>query len=159
MADAGFGTAAIPQHVPANNPGTPNAQHVATNSATAASSKKHNQTRLSHYFDDWWAWEILAGLFGTLCLLAIIVVLVMYDRHPQPELRWGITLNAIVALITTAMKGALLTPLMEGMSQFKWIAFAERERPLMDFNVYDGASRGGLNALMLFWHLRKRFWR
>lgn len=94
-----------------------------------------------------------------MCLLTIVIVLAVYDGHPQPELRWGITLNALVALINTIMKGALLTPLMEGMSQFKWIAFAERERPLTDFDVYDGASRGGLNALTLCWHLRKRFWR
>lgn len=74
-------------------------------------------------------------------------------------MRWGITLNALIALITTVMKGASLTPLMEGMSQLKWLAFARETRPLMDFNVYDGASRGGLNALTLFWHMRKRFWR
>ena len=74
-------------------------------------------------------------------------------------MRWGITLNAVIALITTIMKGALMTPLMECMSQFKWIAFARNERPLTDFDVYDGASRGGLSALRLCWHMRKRFWR
>jgi hypothetical protein len=89
----------------------------------------------------------------------IIVLLVIYDGKQQPQLQRGITLNALVALITKVMKAALLTPIMEGMSQMKWVVFAKHSRPLLDFNIYDCGSRGGLSALTLMWYTRKHFWR
>jgi hypothetical protein len=120
---------------------------------------KRTTSRFARYFDDWWAWEILAGLLATICIAIIIILLAVYDGKQQPELQWGITLNALIALITTVMKAALLTPVMEGMSQMKWVVFAKQSRPLMDLNIHDSASRGGFSALTLMWYTRKRFWK
>lgn len=92
-----------------------------------------SKARFTRYFDNWWAWEISAGLLATICLTTIIIVLAVFNNKPQPEMRWVITLNALIALITTVMKGASLTPLMEGMSQLKWLVFPRETRPLMDF--------------------------
>jgi hypothetical protein len=39
--------------------------------------------------------------------------------HPQPELQWVMTLNAVIALLTTVMKTALAIPLIEGIDQLK----------------------------------------
>jgi hypothetical protein len=122
-------------------------------------SPKSGQSFYSRLFDDWWAWEIVAAVLGVLCLIAICTILAVFDGHPQPELQWGFTLNAAIALITTIMKACLMTLLMEGIGQLKWIAFTGAERPLYDLNVYDAASRGGFKAFLLLWHMRKRFWR
>lgn len=139
---------------------SPNASsNSAASSTTTSVPRIKAPTHFNRYFDNWWAWEISAGLLAVICLTTIMIVLAVFDGKPQPEMRWGITLNALIALIVTVMKGGSLTPLMEGMAQLKWVVFARDTRPLIDFNVYDGASRGGLNALFLFWHLRRRFWR
>jgi hypothetical protein len=92
-------------------------------------------------------------------LLCIVIVLKIFDGHPQPSIRWGITLNAVVALLTTIMKAGLLTLLTECTSQLKWIAFSTNPRPLKDFDIYDSASRGGFGSVGLLWRLRKSFWK
>ena len=111
------------------------------------------------YWNDWWIWEITAGLVSVASLLAICIVLAVFDGHAYPKIDWGITLNAVIALLTTIMKAGFMTLLAEGTSQLKWLAFAKGKRPLHDFNVYDAASRGGFGSLRLLIRLRKTFWR
>jgi hypothetical protein len=123
--------------------------------APASGSKRQHS-----YWHDWWIWEILAGLLSFLCLLSICVVLKIYDGYQYPSVDLGLTLNATIALLTTIMKGAVLTLLAEGTSQLKWLRFAEAtSHPLGDFNVYDAASRGGFGSIQLLWRLRREFWR
>jgi hypothetical protein len=111
-------------------------------------------------WNDWWIWEILAGILSILSLLSICIVLAIYDGKPQPQIQWGITLNAVIAFIATIMRAAFITLLAEGTSQLKWLAFAgDTRRPLHDFNVYDAASRGGFGSLQILWRLRRTFWR
>lgn len=111
-------------------------------------------------WNDWWIWEILAGILSILTLLTICIVLAVYDGKPQPQIQWGITLNAVIAFIATIMRAAFLTLLAEGTSQLKWLAFArDTKRPLHDFNVYDAASRGGFGSVRMLWRLRRTFYR
>lgn len=135
------------------------AQRSEHESDTVAGIASPKRSRYSRFFVDWWAKEIIAATISVLCFLCICIVLAVYDGHPQPSIRWGITLNAVIALLTTIMKATLMTPLMEGIGQLKWIAFMGVKRPLNDLNVYDAASRGGFGPLTLFWNMRKRLWR
>lgn len=124
-------------------------------------SEKRNtkHDRSSNIFKDW-VWEIIAALFSILCLIGICILLAYYDGKPTPEIKWGFTLNAVVALLATLMKGSLLAVIAEVTSQLKWLAFSgTKKQPLTEFDVYDSASRGGVGSMMFIWHHKKKFWR
>ncbi|KAF2489927.1 hypothetical protein BU16DRAFT_567020 [Lophium mytilinum] len=130
------------------------------NASTAPAKSSILSTSLS-LLQDWWLWEILGACLGTITLLIICILLSIYDGRPQPSIRWGITLNAVIALLTTIMKAALLTVVAEGLNQEKWARFANRtlwKHPLSDFQVFDYASRGGFGSLSLLWRLKRSFW-
>ena len=152
---------------PTNSAGAP-LQQAPSRSATAASpatgapprtSSRRSAGTAFSYLNDWWIWEITAGIVSVSSLLAICIVLAVFDGHAYPKIDWGITLNAVIALLTTIMKAGFMTLLAEGTSQLKWLAFAKERRPLHDLNVYDAASRGGFGSLRLLLRLRKTLWR
>ena len=91
-----------------------------------------------------------AGLF----MAILIILLAVYDGHEIFD--WhGVTLNAIVSLLSTASKAALLFALAESVGQWKWILFSSRSRPLLDLERIDSASRGPWGSLQLLWPTRK----
>ncbi|KAK7720578.1 hypothetical protein SLS63_009796 [Diaporthe eres] len=101
-----------------------------------------------------WGWEILSVVGSASCLAALVGVLLGFDG--KPIFTWhGVTLNAIVSLLSTASKAALLFAVGELVSQWKWILFTDRARPLMDFERIDSASRGLLGSLQLMWNCKK----
>ncbi|TVY21498.1 hypothetical protein LARI1_G002287 [Lachnellula arida] len=67
--------------------------------------------------------------------------------------RGNITLNAIISIISTAFRAALLTPVAQSVSQFCWVSFT-RPRSLQDVVYYDSASRGPFGSLRLLFRLR-----
>ena len=111
-------------------------------------------------FQNWWAWELIAGYTSILSLISLHGLLRPYDGRPPPPLRWGITLNAIVALLSTVMKAGILSIIAESLSQEKWNRYksAKENLPLLDLQTFDYASRGGFGSLALLWRLRKGLW-
>ncbi|KAK4656893.1 hypothetical protein QC762_0040260 [Podospora pseudocomata] len=102
-----------------------------------------------------WLPEILAQLGGMLCLIAIFVLLWRADNRPSEEMYLGVTLNTILAFLTSLAKVAFLVPIAEGLAQLKWIWFLSpvgrpaKHRPLLDFQVFDDAIRGGIGGVRL----------
>ncbi|RPA99467.1 hypothetical protein L873DRAFT_1683865 [Choiromyces venosus 120613-1] len=108
---------------------------------------------------DYWAWEWLAIIVSFFAIVASTVVLMLFDDQAIPS--WslgtgGVSVNAILSLLSTLSRASLLVPIDECMGQLMWLWFSERERRLMDVEVYNQASRGPLGALRLFW--RQRGW-
>lgn len=91
----------------------------------------------------------LWGLAGAVTSFAVMVVLLaVFDG--RPILDWnGVTLNAIVSVISVAIKATLTFALAELIGQWKWILFSRGARPLVDFERIDMASRGPLGSLRL----------
>ena len=50
--------------------------------------KNHTFWTLS---DQWWLGETLAWLISILLLVAIVIILAVYNGQPTPTLHWGIT--------------------------------------------------------------------
>lgn len=101
-----------------------------------------------------WSCELASVTGSAFLLLALVAVLLVYDG--QPIFTWhGITLNAIVSILSTASKTALLFAITELVSQWKWILFTDRSRPLMDFERIDSASRGAFGSLKLMWNCKE----
>jgi hypothetical protein len=103
---------------------------------------------------DYWHWEWVAIVVSFLAIAATSVVLVIFDGKPIPAWSWtstGISVNAILSLLSTLSRASLLIPIDECMGQLMWLWFASRERRLADLELFNQASRGPLGAAKLLW--------
>lgn len=97
---------------------------------------------------DSWALETLALGFSFVCLAIIIVLLSVYDGRPQFSFG-GVTLNAVIAILAAGVRIGFMVPIAESLSQWKWIWFAKRARPVVEFDAIDDASRGSKGSALL----------
>lgn len=100
-----------------------------------------------------WVAEIAGILASASLLIALIILLFIYDDKTVFDWK-GVTLNAVVSVLSTASKAALLYSTSELISQWKWIVFTGTRRPLIDFQRIDAASRGPLGSLEIIWRSR-----
>lgn len=75
-------------------------------------------------------------------------VLLHFDNQGLPQWPLGLTLNTVVALLSTLARAAFLIPVAESISQLKWLWY-RKERSLNDFQDFDKASRGAWGAIQL----------
>ncbi|KAK3346472.1 hypothetical protein B0T25DRAFT_583661 [Lasiosphaeria hispida] len=108
------------------------------------------------FFETLWVWspEIVSCIVGILIFVAIIIILRVFDGKEQPELVLGLTINSILQYLTSFAKLALFVPIVEGLSQLKWLWFASEPRSLREFQLYDEATRGGLGIFKLLFRLK-----
>ena len=99
--------------------------------------------------NDSWFLEAAAIVFSALCLIAIAVVLRIYDSKTRPELPYGMTLNAIVSVLATASKSSLLCTVAGTIGQLKWCWFTT-DRKLQDLQSFDASRGPGGSATFLF---------
>jgi len=124
------------------------------NSLTATPTSTFNVfTRLT---TDWWLVELLSCLLSLLTCAAVIIVLTSFDGRPLPNWPYNVTLNSFLALLTTIAKAGLMIPITEALSQLKWVWFAQKRRPLVDFQTFDEASRGLIGGFKLLGTLKGR---
>ena len=100
---------------------------------------------------------IIKGIWyrGSLVFFAAAICLVLWqaDGKPPQALYLGITLNTALAFLTSLAKVAFLVPIVEGLGQLKWMRFLlphGRRRALIELQVFEEGSRGGLGCLKLF---------
>ena len=121
--------------------------------------------------DDWWVWELLGALGSALAISGLCILLKIFDGHPLPSWSYTyngeisrfqgkvahITLNSIIEAISIVARLCLLLPITRGLSQLKWVWFAEKERPLVDLGYFEAASRQSLlDNIKLIWNLKAR---
>lgn len=96
-----------------------------------------------------WAFEFVTSVFSLALMVAIGVTLIAYNGKPSPN--WGpqINLNALLALLSTLLRAALVFLVSQVISQRKWHYFSDRAQPLHHLQQFDSASRGSLDALSL----------
>lgn len=110
--------------------------------------------RERHILSFWWR-EILS------CLLAVsmlcIIIAVLYPRRglPLPHWPYSISINAVIAVLVVILKIAILLVTAEGLSHLKFTWF-KHQRPLVDLETYDMASRGPWGSLSLLLVIRHR---
>lgn len=119
---------------------------------------RRQRRSFSHWLYDSWLVEIVCTAFGIMLIVALCLVLNSYDGKPQPHfgsaLGSAVTLNTIVAIISTFAKAALMLPVAECISQLKWAHFEKGYHRLSDMNTFDHASRGIWGSLVLVWKTR-----
>ena len=83
------------------------------------------------------------------CFAALVVLLIVYDKKPIFD-NGVVTLNTIVAILSTATKAMLFHAVGDAIGQWKWITFSgSNRRRLLDFERIDSAGRGPLGSLQL----------
>lgn len=100
-----------------------------------------------------WTWETLSWLTALCFMAATVTVLVVYDQKTIPQWHWGLTINALVSVLVTFTRSALMVPVSEAIGQLKWLWFRD-QRILEDFEKFDDASRGPWGSLGLLWRLK-----
>lgn len=103
----------------------------------------------------WWATEMLALFGGVLCLIAIVIILWRADGRPAPQLPLNTNLNTIVAFLASLAKATFVMAIVEGLGQLKWVWFmSSRPRPLIDFQVFEEATKGGWSSWKLLFQFK-----
>ncbi|UPL00378.1 hypothetical protein LCI18_011312 [Fusarium solani-melongenae] len=76
----------------------------------------------------------------------MVVLLSKFDG--KAPFNWNsITLNAVVSILSLAIKTSLVFVIAECIAQWKWILFARGPRLLVDFDRIDSATRGPLGSI------------
>lgn len=97
-----------------------------------------------------WGWEIFSLVLALLLLVAMVVILRVYEGQRVPDWGESFNLNTILALLSTFFRGLLVIVIAEIVSQAKWEWFgAGRTRPLQHLQDFDAAARGVWGALCL----------
>lgn len=105
-------------------------------------------SHLSEILADTWLLQILA-VFGSMLLTGVLIGLSARFNH-TPILEWnGISLNAVVAIIVTVLKGLIAFTTSDCLGQAKWIWLSWQQRSLNDFALIDQSSRGFLGSLKM----------
>jgi hypothetical protein len=110
--------------------------------------RRRSSNRVSGVFTGWYK-EILWLILSVVSLIALAIFLDHYDGQPLPRLPSEITLNTILAIMSTICRASFVEPAMQSIAQLKWIWYKRRPRPLRDFEIFDKASRGPGGSLQL----------
>lgn len=98
-----------------------------------------------------WISESTACFFSFACIGAVIGVLFYEDGTELDHWNLAIPPNAVVAFIALLAKSSCLMAITEIISQLKWRHYATTPQPLIDFELFDAASRGPFgSAVLLF---------
>lgn len=97
-----------------------------------------------------WLWESLSLAFAMALLITIIAVPAYYNNQILKQWPYDISLNTIVALLSTFMRASMLLVVAELVGQMGWQALRQ-PRPVSDIHHFNEASRGILGAIKLFW--------
>ncbi|KXH33375.1 hypothetical protein CSIM01_03289 [Colletotrichum simmondsii] len=93
-----------------------------------------------------WGQQIWAFLGAAAALITMVVLLGRFNNRPIFNEK-GVTLNAIISILSVTVKAAVAFILSECIAQWKWILYAREERLLIDFDRLDGAARGPMGSL------------
>jgi hypothetical protein len=90
-----------------------------------------------------WLFELASLVTSVLCLVTMLILLLVYRNKAVPELSLGLTFNAIISVLITAAKVAMLSAVASAMGQIKFKHFRGQKQPLINLELFDEASRGG----------------
>ncbi|KAJ5547982.1 hypothetical protein N7513_005216 [Penicillium frequentans] len=106
------------------------------------------QSQAQPFWASSWTLEILSCLTSIVFFIAIIVVLWYYDGRSMPDWPYGITLNALVSVLSMVMKASMAFIVAEALAQLKWSWFRGGNK-LSDLPLLDAGSRGAMGSLLV----------
>ena len=103
-----------------------------------------------------WKYELLSMVVSVGALLSIVAVLFAFDGKPMTRWKAIAQPNTVVSALSTLAKSSMLMVVGQALGQLKWQHFESRPRSLIDFEIFDSASRGPWGALELLCRIRWR---
>jgi hypothetical protein len=92
--------------------------------------------------------------FSTACLASMVGILSSMQNQPLSQWRLPIQPNALMAIFASIAKAALLYPVAECISQFKWLHMRQGTHEMLDLQRFDDASRGPWGSTLFLWRYR-----
>ena len=86
---------------------------------------------------DTWICESAALVFSIACILAIVIIASVYDGRPASQLPSSVTLNTMVAVLSTSARSALMFVVSATVGQLKWCWLRKSSRKLQDIQAID----------------------
>ncbi|KAI0380482.1 hypothetical protein F5Y04DRAFT_99162 [Hypomontagnella monticulosa] len=108
-----------------------------------------------------WMFQLSALILSCASFVSIVSVAAAFSGRPLSDWTFEIlSINSIIAGLTTTMKGALMVPIADSISQAKWSWFSSSAsgttgRPLRHLDRIDQVSRGIWGSLI--WLIRHPF--
>jgi hypothetical protein len=112
------------------------------------------EAAFSRYWADWWIWDFLSLLLSLLSMFAVIITCGFYNKVPLTYWPSPMTPHAFIAMFIALAQVGLIVPIYSAIGQLKWLWFSSGERPLVDFETFDEASRGHIGGLKLIGTLK-----
>ncbi|KAI9715404.1 MAG: hypothetical protein M1828_000864 [Chrysothrix sp. TS-e1954] len=111
----------------------------------------------------WWQPELFAVVLTLAAFNALVAVLKHYDGVAVQDLDFpsALTLNGLIALLSTFIRAALMVPIGSALSQEAWLWLSEnryhrsRHGQLRDFEFTDAASRGAWGSFLSLFRTRR----
>lgn len=115
----------------------------------------------------WWAWEYAAAVVSIGATITLVVVLREADQQQQQPWIIGsteLTLNTVVAIISTTIRASLLVMTAGALNQGPWNWFARKAhdldqrpgRPLKDLELFGEAASSSWASLKLLYRTKFR---
>ena len=118
-------------------------------------AKKRTETLRKCFSTNRWTWEILGWLSSAAVLSVVVITLAKHENRPVSQWPLSITINALLSVFAEIGQLLLLFPLVNCISQLKWLWFTRSKRLLVDFEAFDEASRGPWGSFLVL--LKARF--
>lgn len=117
-------------------------------SETKTASSPTRWTAFRQWAIDLWFWETSLLFLSAAALGAQIGVLWSYSGRSLPDWPSGLTLNALISLLSAISTSALLSVVSNVIGQNKWIWLSRDGGKLSHLELIDDASRGPWGSLI-----------
>lgn len=113
----------------------------------------------------WWLPELFASLLSVVSFIALVALVHHYEGKGVQDLNLpaSLTLNGLVALLSTLIRAALMVPVASALSQEALIWFSRSEKArkgraqLSDLESLDAASRGAWGSFLFLLQIKSRY--
>ncbi|KAL3306442.1 hypothetical protein RB213_010575 [Colletotrichum asianum] len=105
-----------------------------------------------------WTLEIGAIGVSISSLVAILILLPIFQNQPLASWSLPVSLNAIISVLGATSRASLAFAISACISQGKWNWFRQRHDNVMVFDRFEEASRGPWGSFRLLWWTKLRHW-
>lgn len=104
-----------------------------------------------------WTIEIAAIVLSISSMVAILILLPMYEDQPLSSWPLPVSLNVIISVLGATSRASLAFAISACISQGKWNWYRKRNDSVMVFDRFEEASRGPWGSLRLLWWTKLRY--
>ena len=124
-------------------------QHISSSAQDSSSILSRSLLdRILDFIEGAWIFELFSWLVSAVLTFSLVILLRRYQDNEVPKWPYRVTLNAVIATMSTLARALLVLPVVQAISQLKWIWFIQKKR-LSDLEDFDEASRGAWGSLKL----------